>query len=161
MDRRPAPLAAKAPAPSTAGAVPADLARVLEEVDSYVSLGFVDDAKEALREVSTRFPNHPALAKKIAELGLELEEAPPEIEEPAPTMGGRDLAAELDLGAPALASDDPLGDLAGDAPPPATASAAADDPFGEGAGFEVPVYDETPAGEALLSMGAGRLVLSP
>src|SRR5205085_9260219 len=57
-------------------------------------------------------------------------------------------------GAPALASDDPLGDLAGDAPPPATASAAADDPFGEGAGFEVPAYDETPAGEPLLSMGA-------
>ena len=60
--------------------LPADLQKVLDEVDSYVSLGFVDDAKDALREISSRYPGHAAIAAKIAELGIDLEEAAPEVE---------------------------------------------------------------------------------
>ena len=51
---------------------PPELARVLDEVDSYISLGFVDDAKEALREARQRFADHPALAAKLSELGIDL-----------------------------------------------------------------------------------------
>jgi tetratricopeptide (TPR) repeat protein len=51
--------------------VPPELQRVLEEVESYVSLGFVDDAKDHLAEVGARFAGHPALVSKLAELGLE------------------------------------------------------------------------------------------
>jgi tetratricopeptide (TPR) repeat protein len=54
--------------------VPADLQRVLGEVEEFVSLGFVDDAKDALHEISLRYPNHPAVARKMAELGID--EAP-------------------------------------------------------------------------------------
>jgi len=57
-------------------AVPADLQRVLEEVEQYVSLGFIDDAKEALREVSARHPGHPAIQAQLAQLGLDLAEEP-------------------------------------------------------------------------------------
>ncbi len=154
---RAVPLAAKAPAAPAAGGVPAELARMLEEVDSYVSLGFVDDAKEALREVSTRFPNHPALAKKIAELGLD--EGPAEAEAPAEAVGGRDLASELDLGSPGLGGEDPLGDLAGDVPPvdiaPPPPPEPTDDLFGDaGAGMDEPAFDETSVGEDLLSTAA-------
>lgn len=70
----PAPLRAAPPravAASVAGDVPADLQKVLDEVDSYLSLGFVDDAREALAEVAVRFPGHPAVRTKLAELGIE------------------------------------------------------------------------------------------
>jgi tetratricopeptide (TPR) repeat protein len=79
----PRPVAAKAPAApaktaakaAPAGpAVPADLQRVLEEVEQYVSLGFIDDAKEALREVSARHRGHPAIQAQLAQLGLDLAE---------------------------------------------------------------------------------------
>jgi hypothetical protein len=59
------------PAPGAKGGVPPELRKVLDEVESYVSLGFVDDAKEAMAEVAQRFPGHPALAQKLAELGLD------------------------------------------------------------------------------------------
>jgi tetratricopeptide (TPR) repeat protein len=49
---------------------------MLEEVEQYVSLGFVDDAREALRELTGRYPGHPLLVAKAAELGLEAEAAP-------------------------------------------------------------------------------------
>jgi tetratricopeptide (TPR) repeat protein len=62
----------KAPAPPPpAPALPADLQKVLDEVDSYVSLGFVEDAVEALQEIGARYAEHPALLAKIAELGLD------------------------------------------------------------------------------------------
>jgi tetratricopeptide (TPR) repeat protein len=107
--------------------VPAELARVLDEVDSYISLGFVDDAKEALREVGARFPGHPALLEKIADHGLEdaPEEppsGPPEEETVADdVLGslGMETPAEEPF-APALGAD--LGstdDLAGLAEEPA------------------------------------------
>jgi pilus assembly protein FimV len=57
------------------GAVPADLQRVLAEAEEFISLGFVDDAKDALHEISLRYPDHPAVAAKRAELGID--SAPP------------------------------------------------------------------------------------
>ncbi|PYQ06345.1 MAG: hypothetical protein DMF82_06460 [Acidobacteria bacterium] len=76
---RPAAAPAKAPPPKAAPAgpaVPADLQKVLEEVEQYVSLGFIDDAKEALREVSARHSGHPAIQAQLAQLGLDLAEEP-------------------------------------------------------------------------------------
>src|SRR5207247_11218940 len=63
---RRAPLVPKAPPPPAPakGGVPPELRKVLDEVESYVSLGFVDDAKEAMAEMAQRFPGHPALAQK-------------------------------------------------------------------------------------------------
>jgi len=148
---RAAPLVAKAPGGPPTGKIPADLVRLLEEVESYVSLGFVDDAKEALREGTVRFKDHPVLLQKIAELGLEESAPEPEAAEaPAET----DLASELDLGSPSPAAYDPLGHLADDAassPEPSGAEDLLGD-VGGSAGAEYP--DETAAGEELLSTGA-------
>jgi tetratricopeptide (TPR) repeat protein len=66
----PAPLRAAPKAVAPAPAVPVEIQKVLAEVDSYMSLGFVDDARDALREVAARFPGHAGLAEKMAELGL-------------------------------------------------------------------------------------------
>jgi tetratricopeptide (TPR) repeat protein len=144
---RAAPLAAKAPGGPPTGRIPVDLIRLLEEVESYISLGFVDDAKEALREGSVRFKDHPVLLQKIAELGLD--ESAPEPEVPVET----DLASELDLGS-ASAAYDPLGHLAEDvalAPEPS----GAEDLVGEAGGpFGAEFSDETSAGEDLLSAAA-------
>ena len=65
-----------APAVAPAGGVPADLRRALDEIESYVSMGFVEDAKGVLEEVGDRFAGHPALVQRLAELGL-AGEAPP------------------------------------------------------------------------------------
>jgi pilus assembly protein FimV len=84
-----------APAAEPVSGVPDDLQRVLGDVEQYVSLGFVEDAKEALGELGGRYADHPALLGKLAELGLE-----------APAAAS--FAAEAlpaDLGSP-------LGDLA-------------------------------------------------
>src|SRR5260221_368994 len=59
-----------APAPSPKGGGPPELQKVLDEVASYVSLGFVDDATEVLAEMAQRFPGHPALVQKLSELGV-------------------------------------------------------------------------------------------
>jgi tetratricopeptide (TPR) repeat protein len=86
----PAPLKA-APAPAayveetpTARTLAADLQRVLSEVDSYIALGFVDDAKDALREIAGRYPAHPAILAKIDELGMDREEVAEPAAAPAP-----------------------------------------------------------------------------
>jgi tetratricopeptide (TPR) repeat protein len=50
-------------------------------VEQYVSLGFIDDAKEALREVSARHPGHPAIQAQLAQFGLDLAEEPAPAEE--------------------------------------------------------------------------------
>jgi tetratricopeptide (TPR) repeat protein len=92
------------PAPATAR-IPTDVQKVLDEVDSYISLGFVEDAKAALREVRGRHPGNSAIAAKVADLGLDLEEEAPPAEEGA--------------GAEEPAVPDALGELA--APPPAAA----------------------------------------
>jgi tetratricopeptide (TPR) repeat protein len=64
--------AAAAPADATLG-VPADLRRALDEIESYVSMGFVDDARNVLGEAAARFSAYPALVQRLAELGLEVE----------------------------------------------------------------------------------------
>jgi pilus assembly protein FimV len=130
----PRPVAAKAPAaPAKAAAkaapagpaVPADLQRVLEEVEQYVSLGFIDDAKEALREVSARHPGHPAIQAQLAQLGLDLAEEPEAaaapVEEPLEDSLGGDLfseptaeaAPDLSAGDSGLDLSDELGELFG------------------------------------------------
>ena len=70
------PVGLRAPAhvaPPPASDVPADLRRAVEEIETYVSMGFVDDARSVLAEVGGRFSAHPALQQRLAELGLELE----------------------------------------------------------------------------------------
>lgn len=102
----PAPIAARQPPPpAPAPGLPADLQRVLEEVESYMSLGFVDDAKEALREIGQRYPGHAAILEKIEELGLD-QEAVEEVSPPSDDLG-------LDLAPPAAEASplDALGDL--------------------------------------------------
>jgi pilus assembly protein FimV len=95
----PPPLAARRPSPppkpSTPG-LPADLQKVLGEVEEYVSLGFVDDAREALREILGRYPNHPAILERTQSLGLSLEEPVPEAPPEAPRVEPE--APTLDLG---------------------------------------------------------------
>jgi tetratricopeptide (TPR) repeat protein len=99
---------AREPVVAEAPRVPVDLQRVLDEVDSYISLGFVDDAKDALKEISSRYPSHAAIAAKVAELGLDLEEAPP-VETRAPRPPAK---------APVLAPEEPLFDLGPAGPEP-------------------------------------------
>src|SRR5262249_12810113 len=107
---RPAPPRA-APAPARAApaapSVPADLQRVLEEVEQYVSLGFIDDAKEALREVGTRYPGHAAIQAQLDQLGLDLAEEPPASAAPA---AEEEPFAALGVGEPAAAEAAPAGD---------------------------------------------------
>jgi tetratricopeptide (TPR) repeat protein len=63
-----------APAPAAAASgVPADLRRAIDEIESYVSMGFVDDARGVLAEVAARLSAYPALVQRLAELGLEVE----------------------------------------------------------------------------------------
>jgi tetratricopeptide (TPR) repeat protein len=66
-----------APVTAPTEAVPQDLRRALDEIETYVSMGFVEDAKGVLGEVGARFAGHPALVQRLAELGLEVEAAPP------------------------------------------------------------------------------------
>ena len=65
-------VAQPAPAAAPVGGVPPDLRRALDEIESYVSMGFVEDAKGVLGEVGDRFAGHPALVQRLAELGLEV-----------------------------------------------------------------------------------------
>jgi tetratricopeptide (TPR) repeat protein len=103
----PAPLRAAAPkAAAPAPGVPAEIQKVLGEVDSYMSLGFLDDARDALREIAARFPGHAALLEKMAELGLEAEpseELPVEPEAPLPAF----QAPALDEALGRLATPEP------------------------------------------------------
>ena len=111
--RAPAAPARTAPAKAPAApGVPADLQRVLEEVEQYVSLGFIDDAKDALREVSARHRGHPAIQAQLAQLGL-------------------DLAEEPEAAAPAASLDESLDFGGGEPEPP-----AAEPDFASGATFE-------------------------
>ncbi|HEV8254201.1 MAG TPA: tetratricopeptide repeat protein [Vicinamibacteria bacterium] len=117
-----APLKA-APAPAayveetpTARTLAADLQRVLSEVDSYIALGFVDDAKDALREVAMRYPAHPAILSKLDELGLDREalEGGAGAEEVAPPPPPPSAAVE----------EEPVFPLPAEEPPPRPAAAA-------------------------------------
>ncbi len=130
-----APLRPK-PAPPTmppVGGVPAELQRALDEIVQYVSLGFVEDAKGVIEEMSARFPGHPALAQIVAELGLEsaeTETSPPDSDELGLMPGAPAAVAEepLQLGvdflgmpsgpAPATSIADAFADLAAPEPEP-------------------------------------------
>jgi pilus assembly protein FimV len=68
-------VAQAAPAAAPVGGVPPDLRRALDEIESYVSMGFVEDAEGVLGEVGDRFAGHPALVQRLAELGLEVQGA--------------------------------------------------------------------------------------
>jgi tetratricopeptide (TPR) repeat protein len=133
--KEPAP-SARVPAPPAAPALPADLQKVLDEVDSYVSLGFVEDAVEALQEIGARYAEHPALLAKIAELGLDRAaiEKPAEApaEEPAAPGALGDLELEGEI-APSFEEAQEAQE------PPAEAPAPEEDSF---------VAESVPAAEA-------------
>jgi tetratricopeptide (TPR) repeat protein len=61
-----------APPPAPVGDVPADLRRAVDEIQQYVSMGFVEDAKGVLDDFGDRLAAHPALVRRLAELGLEV-----------------------------------------------------------------------------------------
>ncbi len=90
-------VAQAASAGAVAGDLPPDLRRALDEVESYVSMGFVEDAKGVLGEVRSRFASHPALVQRLAELGLGVE--------PAPPMSAEDLLLAEDAPAPPPAEE--------------------------------------------------------
>jgi tetratricopeptide (TPR) repeat protein len=160
LELRAAPLAARSSSAPATGRIPVDLIRLLEEVESYISLGFVDDAKEALREGSVRFAGHPLLVEKMAELGLDESASEPEAAaDLVDTPAEDDLASQLDLGS--APSGDPLDELTGETTAPEAESSATDDLLADAgfsgeaeAGSDV-AFDETPAGEDLVA-GAGE-----
>jgi pilus assembly protein FimV len=130
------PLAARrAPAAPATVARP-EVQRALDEVDSFVSLGFVDNAKQILRDVLARFPNDPAVQEKMQSLGLEdLGEPEVPLEEAlfeADSVGGPEADAgfpeslgelSFDNGAPAAEPDLSLPGLEVEPPEPEPASA--------------------------------------
>jgi tetratricopeptide (TPR) repeat protein len=120
-----------APAAALAGGVPPDLRRVLDEIESYVSMGFVEDAKGVLSEVGGRFRGHPALARRLAELGLEVEAAPA----PPPSIEDLAMAEALVAGPTPSAAEEPLqlgSDFLEFTPAPPTAAEAPPSPGGDG-----------------------------
>jgi tetratricopeptide (TPR) repeat protein len=148
-----------APSGALSADVPPDLRRALDEVESYVSMGFVEDAKGVLGEVGPRFVSHPALVQRLAELGLEVEPA-----SAGPSTGGFVLveapeaeAAEepLQLGAdfleftPTAASPALEEAVAGPLPRPAPAGGDGFDlasELGDLFGAQPAVASEAPAG---------------
>jgi tetratricopeptide (TPR) repeat protein len=88
-------------APAPMADVPPDLRRALDEIESYVSMGFVEDAKGVLEEVGGRLAGHPALVRRLAELGLE-------VEAPSPVASGDDLLAALGAAPPPPTAEEPL-----------------------------------------------------
>jgi tetratricopeptide (TPR) repeat protein len=108
-----------------AGDVPPELQRTLGEIEQYVSMGFVDDARGVLREVRGRFGSHPAFAQRLAELGLDLDVGPA----PAP--------------APATPED-----LLAEVPPPPSAPPGREEPLQFGSDFlEFTPTEPSPASE--------------
>lgn len=77
----PAPARAEAAAP----AGDPEVLKAIEEVDSYVALGFIEDARDALRDALGRFPGDALLADRASSLGLDLAAPAPPAAAPAPT----------------------------------------------------------------------------
>jgi pilus assembly protein FimV len=128
----PAPAAAARPA-----GVPHDLQKVLDEVESYVALGFVDDARDALREIESRYPDHPAIKAKSEELGLDQEPAPappPTVSPEEPELSLDDMS--LDAGQAEASPDFDLGPAPEPDEPPS--------PLDEQLGLEEPAPDPEP-----------------
>jgi tetratricopeptide (TPR) repeat protein len=98
-----APLIAPAAArPAADSGLPVELQKALGEVEEYVSLGFVDDAREALREILGRYPDEPAVLERIATLGLQVEEPAPEAGQPAPRPQAEALSLGDEPGVPVI-----------------------------------------------------------
>ncbi len=120
----PAPLKVAPPKASPAvpaSGPPADLQKVLDEVESYVSLGFVDDAKEALREVAAKYPGHAAIQAKIDALGLVLDEEPEAQPQPGASAASFEPEPEpafAPVAAEAPAEPEPFADLGLSEPAP-------------------------------------------
>jgi tetratricopeptide (TPR) repeat protein len=178
------PMAAAAPEPTSeppaipaappvplAPTMPAELRRTLDEVEQYVALGFVDDARDLIREIAGRYSTAPALLAKASELGLDLDSGrvvlEPEIEEPILDL---DLGVTEPAAAPIAALEEPaesppapafetdldldMEPVTEEAAPAVPADAAAveepaftvDDTFAE-TEAEAPVADEAPTEE--------------
>lgn len=83
-----------------------EIAKAIEEVDSYIALGFVDDAKDALRDAISRFPGNPSLLDRASSLGLDLHAKPEPPPAPAPAPAPPPAPAPVAM-APALPPPSP------------------------------------------------------
>ena len=150
---------ARRPAVRPRDGSPSISSALLEEVESYVSLGFVDDAKEALREGSRALQaGHPVLAAEDGGARPRRERARARRRR-APAEDRSGLRARPRVGR-RRAAYDPLGDLADDVGPRARAVRRRGPRWATvgAAPSEAESADETSAGEDLLSTadGAGR-----
>ncbi len=146
------PLVAEpAPAPvASAEDLPADLRRGLAEVEEYSALGFVEDARQVLRDLQERHAGHPLVQARAQELGLDRAPAPSVEEEEFPGLG-LEAGSEIEFpgldAEPAPAPDFPgleMDALAGAAPPPSPPGALAQDEF---PGLDLPVAAAVPEEE--------------
>ena len=117
------------PAPAAPSSLAPDLARALANVDQSLAFGFVDEAKEALRNIGARYPGHPAILEKIEQFGLDADTAEQALEE-SPV----DLSS---LAAPAAAPLDAFGELGLPESGPAALSAAFPDSAPSDLGSEI------------------------
>ncbi|HVQ24904.1 MAG TPA: hypothetical protein VMV01_07000, partial [Planctomycetota bacterium] len=136
---QPAPAPAAAVVAAPIDSVPADLRRAIDEIDQYVSMGFVEDARGVLAEVGPRLAAYPALLQRLAELGLELE-APSEMDEllgqePEPVAAEEPRADEARADEPLQLGEGFLEFTPSTSLP--TAPPAPASPAGDGEGFDL------------------------
>ena len=97
-----------------------EIAKAVEEVDSYIALGFVDDAKDALRDALSRFPGNESLLERASSLGLDLQAKPAAAPAPPPVPRAAAAPAPPPPAAePPAGEDDLLSGLSFDDLPPA------------------------------------------
>ena len=148
------PLVAEpAPAPVAAAEdLPADLRRGLAEVEEYSALGFVEDARQVLRDLLERHADHPLVQARARELGLDRAPAPAlaSVEEEFPGLG-LEAGSEMEFpgleAEPAPAPDFPgleVDALAEAAPPSSPLGALAQDEF---PGLDLPAAEAVPEEE--------------
>jgi hypothetical protein len=90
--------AAPATAASPARGLPAELERGLGEIESYVAMGFVDDAKGVLQDLVARFGTLPALVERVGAVGLEMPGSQPSAPAglpPEPDLGLDEALVEI------------------------------------------------------------------
>ncbi len=68
------------PPRAAAPVVPDDLVAELEQVDFFVEQSLLDEARQSLSELATRFPNHPLVLAKMREIDGHLEADPTGLE---------------------------------------------------------------------------------
>ncbi len=137
---------------ATPEALPADLRRGLAEVEEYSALGFVEDARQVLRDLQERHADHPLVQARARELGLDRwpAPAPSAVEEEFPGLG-----LEPEPGFPGLGSEvTPEGEFPGLDASDLGEPAAAPSPLGglaeEFPGLELPVPEAAPEEEVEL-----------